>query len=61
MIDRIEARNIAGLYAAMLSVNRDVTAAGGRDSERELFDKPGGFFPTVSKANAGQPCPGCQH
>jgi formamidopyrimidine-DNA glycosylase len=50
---------VAALHRAMQAVVREAIAAGGRVSERDLFDKPGGFVPTVSKATAGTPCPAC--
>lgn len=47
------------LHGAIRDVTRDAIAAGGRASERDLFDRPGGWAPTVSKATEGTPCPAC--
>jgi len=50
---------LVALHRAMQEVTRDAIAAGGRASERNLFDQPGGFVPSVSQAAEGQPCPVC--
>jgi len=50
---------IARLYTAIREVTADSIAAGGRASERDLFDRPGGFLPAVSQATEGKPCPKC--
>jgi formamidopyrimidine-DNA glycosylase len=49
----------AALHRAIQETARDAIAAGGRASERDLFDRPGGFSPAVSSATEGQPCPVC--
>ncbi len=50
---------LTALHAAIREVTRDAIAAGGRASERDLFDRPGGFVPTVSQPTEGTPCPAC--
>lgn len=50
---------LAALHGAIQGVVRDAIAAGGRASERDLFDRPGGWVPTVSQATEGTPCPAC--
>ena len=50
---------LAALHGAIQGVVRDAIAAGGRASERDLFDRPGGWAPTVSRATEGTPCPAC--
>jgi len=50
---------LAALHRAIQGVAREAIAAGGRASERDLFDKPGGFVPTVLRAMEGKPCPVC--
>jgi formamidopyrimidine-DNA glycosylase len=50
---------LAALRGAIRDVTRDAIAAGGRASERDLFDRPGSFVPTVSQATEGTPCPAC--
>ena len=47
------------LYLTMKSLLRDMTAKGGRDTEKNLFGKPGGYITTMSKKNEGMPCPAC--
>lgn len=47
------------LQRAIQAVTRDAIAAGGRASERDLFDQPGGFSPSVSRDTEGKPCPVC--
>lgn len=50
---------LASLHRSIQEVTRDAIQAGGRASERDLYDQPGGFVPTVSKATEGKPCPVC--
>lgn len=50
---------LTALHCAMRQVTRDAIVAGGRASERNLFDQPGGFVPSVSQATEGKPCPVC--
>ena len=47
------------MFAAVKSVLRQMTDQGGRDTERDLFDRPGGYRTILSKNTAGQPCPNC--
>ncbi len=47
------------LHSAIQKVTCEAIAAGGRASERDLFDRPGGFLATVSKDTEGKPCPVC--
>ena len=52
----------AQLEAMFRTVKRllaEMTAAGGRDTEKDLFAKPGGYRTVMSKKNAGMPCPVC--
>jgi formamidopyrimidine-DNA glycosylase len=50
---------VAALHGAIEGVVREALAAGGRASERDLFDRPGRFAPAVSRETLGQPCPAC--
>lgn len=50
---------LVALHGAIRGVVGDAIAAGGRASERDLFDRPGGWAPTVSSATEGTPCPAC--
>jgi formamidopyrimidine-DNA glycosylase len=47
------------LYDEIVATVRDVTAAGGRDDERDLFGQPGGYRRIMSARTAGHPCPRC--
>jgi formamidopyrimidine-DNA glycosylase len=38
---------------------QEMTAQGGRDTEKDLFGKPGGYTTRVSKNTVGEPCPVC--
>ena len=47
------------LHESVLRVIRDAAAAGGRDTERDLYDQPGGYRATMDKNTAGTACPAC--
>lgn len=47
------------MYASVKNVLWEMTAQGGRDTERDLFDCPGGYRTILSKNTAGLPCPAC--
>lgn len=47
------------LYEAVVTTLHEMTAAGGRDTERDLFGRPGGYATKMSKNTVGQPCPEC--
>jgi len=47
------------LYEAVVTTLHEMTAAGGRDTERDLFGRPGGYAARMSKNTVGQPCPEC--
>jgi formamidopyrimidine-DNA glycosylase len=47
------------MFAAVKSVLREMTAKGGRDTERDLFDHPGGYTTILSKYTVDKPCPAC--
>lgn len=47
------------LHAAAVGTVKDAVAAGGRDTERDLFGRPGGYRPTLDSRAAGRPCPRC--
>ena len=50
---------IQDMYSAVKRVLAEMTAQGGRDVERDLFDRPGGYKTILSKNTAGRPCPVC--
>lgn len=47
------------LHDSTRTVLSAMTAQGGRDTERDLFDQPGGYLTVLSKNTVGQPCPAC--
>ena len=47
------------LYLTVKNLLSEMTAKGGRDTEKDLFGNPGGFITTMSKKNGGMPCPAC--
>jgi formamidopyrimidine-DNA glycosylase len=50
---------VDNLFTALLAVLRAMAAKGGRDTERDLFDKPGGYQTIMSKNTNGKPCKVC--
>jgi formamidopyrimidine-DNA glycosylase len=50
---------IEDMYGAVKSVLADMAARGGRDTERDLFGRPGGYKTILSKNTVGTPCPAC--
>ncbi len=47
------------LYQSVKSTLADMTTQGGRDTEPDLFGKPGGYTSRCSKNTAGLPCVKC--
>jgi len=47
------------MYGAIRSVLRAMVDQGGRDTERDLFGRPGGYASVMSKNTVGKPCPAC--
>ena len=52
-------RAIQDMYGAVKSVLAEMAARGGRDTERDLFGRPGGYKTILSKNTVGTPCPAC--
>jgi len=48
-----------GLFTAITGTVRDVIAAGGRDDERDLVGRRGGYVRLMDARAAGRPCPAC--
>jgi len=51
--------DINAMYAAVKGVLAAMTAQGGRDTERDLFGRPGGYQTILSKNTVDKPCPAC--
>lgn len=47
------------LYSAIREVLGQAVAAGGRDTELDLFGVPGGYHRILDSDRVGQPCPNC--
>ncbi|MEM5775550.1 MAG: DNA-formamidopyrimidine glycosylase family protein [Anaerolineaceae bacterium] len=47
------------LYTAARSTLRQMVELGGRDTERDLFNQPGGYKTILGSHAAGKPCPRC--
>lgn len=50
---------IQNMYHVVVSVITEMTSLGGRDTERDLFGKPGGYRTKLSKNTLGGYCPKC--
>jgi formamidopyrimidine-DNA glycosylase len=46
-------------YHAIRRTLREAIKRGGRDTERDLYDRPGGYVPILDRRAKGQPCPEC--
>jgi formamidopyrimidine-DNA glycosylase len=47
------------LYGVIRRVLQEAVELGGRDSERDLYNQPGGYARLMDSKTAGQPCPQC--
>jgi len=47
------------LFEAVVVVLREATVLGGRDSERDLYNRPGRYTRILDSDMVGQPCPAC--
>lgn len=55
----LDEQELRTLYEEIVGTVRDVTAAGGRNDERDLFGAPGGYVRLMAAPAAGRPCPRC--
>jgi formamidopyrimidine-DNA glycosylase len=55
----LSASEIDGVFQAVKQVLAVMTEQGGRDTERDLFGRPGGYKTVLSKNTVGRPCPAC--
>lgn len=58
-LNDLAASELDAMYAAMKQVLAEMTDKGGRDTERDLYDCPGGYKTILSKNTVGAPCPVC--
>jgi len=47
------------LYQSIRDTLQKASELGGRDTERDLYDHPGGYVRIMDNRNAGKPCPEC--
>ncbi|MGD9676453.1 MAG: DNA-formamidopyrimidine glycosylase family protein [Candidatus Bipolaricaulia bacterium] len=47
------------LFVSLRGTLREATELGGRDTERDLFDRPGRYVPRLDGRAVGRPCPTC--
>lgn len=47
------------LFTNLKTTLKDMTRLGGRDTEKDLFDAPGGYSVIMSSKSNGSPCPVC--
>jgi formamidopyrimidine-DNA glycosylase len=47
------------LFDSLKKTLSEMTAGGGRNTELDLFGRPGGYRTILSKNTAGKPCPVC--
>ena len=50
---------LIALYHALMAVMGEMRAKGGRDTERDLFGKNGGYRTICSSKHSDDPCPSC--
>jgi formamidopyrimidine-DNA glycosylase len=58
MVSLTEAEQRA-LYDAIRSTLRSMVEQGGRDSDYDLYSRPGGYQRILHSKSVGQPCPNC--
>jgi formamidopyrimidine-DNA glycosylase len=51
--------DVDGMFGAVKQMLAAMTARGGRDTERDLFGRPGGYKTVLSKNTVDTPCPAC--
>lgn len=47
------------MYSSVKSTLKEMTCRGGRDTEKDLLGKPGGYKTLLSKNTCSDPCPAC--
>jgi formamidopyrimidine-DNA glycosylase len=58
-IAELSGRELHEMFEAVKRVLAKMTAEGGRDTERDLFGRPGGYKTVLSKNTVDRPCPVC--
>ncbi len=58
-VSTLSGDELDSLFSSVKSVVSDMAAQGGRDTERDLFGRSGGYKTILSKNTLGHPCPEC--
>jgi formamidopyrimidine-DNA glycosylase len=58
-VKSLNAQQREALCEAIVATLHEMAQGGGRDTERDLFGRPGGYRTRVSKNTVGRPCPTC--
>lgn len=58
-LGKLSSGELGALYHAVKSTLAEMAAAGGRDTEKDLFGRAGGYITQLSKNTVGKPCPVC--
>ena len=58
-VNTLSDRNDEALFRSIKATLSAMTEEGGRDTELDLFGRPGGYRTILSKRTAGRPCPSC--
>lgn len=58
-IRELDADSRSRLFSAVKEVLREMVEGGGRDTETDLFGKPGGYRTLMSRSTVGKPCRSC--
>ena len=58
-LDTLGPQGLNALFASLKSTLAEMVAAGGRDTERDLFGNPGGYTTKMSRLTLSLGCPAC--
>ncbi len=58
-VDTLDDTDLVLIHRAVVDVLRAMTTAGGRDTEQDLFDQPGGYTTILSAKTLDLPCRQC--
>ena len=58
-VSTVSREDLEGLFLSLKTTLSAMAAAGGRDTELDLFGRPGGYRTILSQKTLAQPCPSC--
>lgn len=58
-LNTLTQEDLGRLYEAVIQILQEMTDAGGRDTEKDLFGRSGGYHTKLSKKNVSGYCPCC--